>query len=103
MTKYNWKYLKKGKGVIFALCIGDKLVREVMSQESAAMFEALHPDDEFENHIKDFMEKQLRIFYAKRNNKYIEEVLTDEGYTKFINRQKKPYEYGSEKQLEIKS
>jgi hypothetical protein len=99
--KYNWKYLRRGKNIIFGLCIGDRLVREVMSDASAKMFETLHPDDEFENSIDDFWAKAKRIFEAKRDGKYVEDVLAEEGYIKFINRQKKLYHYGEAEQKQF--
>lgn len=92
MKKYNWKYLRKGKSIIFGLCVGDELKNEYSDMATAYHREKDY-NHVFENSIDDFMEKQKRIIAIKQSGGEPSEVLEDEGYIKFINRQKKLYGY----------
>lgn len=92
MKTYNWKYLRNGKKIIFALCRGDRLIREY-SDINMAWHREKDTDDKFKNSIDDFMKKQKQIIEEKQTKGETDKELADEGYRKFINYQKKTYDY----------
>lgn len=70
MTTYNWKFLRTDGGKItYALCIGDRMKREVEDLGIASAIE-ISGEYEISNSINDLLADSKLYFEAKQRGKY---------------------------------